>query len=386
MTPADLLIRPLRGLPEIADNDDLAGLLLDAVERGGDRLKDGDVLVVTSKVVSKADGLRADPTHRAAHVLAQARRVVAERLTATGVIRITRTIAGPVLAGSGIDASNTGPSGQLLLLPSDPDGSAARLRDALLEAAAARGMTAPDRFGLIISDTSGRAWREGVVDFALGAAGLPVIDDLRGSADDDARPLTVTVRAVADELACAADLVTGKAERAPAALVRGWRWPPDDASAADAVSRGASALVRDDAQDWFAVGHHEAVRAALGVRAGTHDALDVGLRPVGTEELADRVERAVALARHDGLGRLPDGHPHARLAGPRPDPADARVDVIQHGVRVEAPDDVTLGVVTARLLVALAGEDVPSALARTWPRSDVAQACSLVLFLEDAAP
>ncbi len=373
-------------MPEIAADDDLAGLLLDAVERAGDRLEDGDVLVVASKLVSKADGLRADLTHRAAHVLAQARRVVAERLTATGIIRITRTIAGPVLAGSGIDASNTGPAGQLLLLPSDPDTSAALLRMALLEHATARGLNAPDRFGLIVSDTSGRAWREGVVDFALGAAGLPVVDDLRGSVDDDARPLTVTVRAVADELACAADLVTGKADRTPAALVRGWRWPSDGSSAAGAVLRGASALVRDDAQDWFAVGHHEAVRAALGVRAGSHDALDVGLRPVGAEGLADRVERAVALARHDGLGRLPDGHPRAHLAGPRPDPADARVDVIQHGIRVEAPDDATLGVVTARLLVALAGEDVPSALARTWPRSAAAPAGSLVIFLEGAAP
>lgn len=420
--PRDLIVRPLTGIPEITAGDDVAALLVDALDRADARLAEGDVLVVASKVVSKAAGLRADATGRAAHVLAQSRGVVAERVRPGEIVRITRTLAGPVLAGAGIDASNAGPDGEVLLLPTDPDGAASALLRELRAAAADRGLGTPHRFGVVLSDTAGRAWREGVVDFALGAAGVPALDDLRGTRDADGRPLTVTQRAIIDEMACAADLVTGKSEAIPAALVRGLRWPVaegpprglDGGLEADAssgggsggaeggggtvgasggasmgagggASGGAAALVREPAADWFALGSHEAVRAALGVPPGTHEALDVGLRPITPDDLLDRLGRAVALARFDGLGRLPAEHPRAHLAGPRPDPADARCDLLQYGIRVEAPDDLTLGIVLGRLLPALAGEDVPSALARTWPAVSGSPARALVVFREEAA-
>ncbi len=395
--PRDLIVRPLTGIPEIAAGDDVAALLVDALDRADARLAEGDVLVVASKVVSKAAGLRADATGRAAHVLAQSRGVVAERVRPGEIVRITRTLAGPVLAGAGIDASNAGPDGEVLLLPTDPDGAARRLLRELRAAAADRGLGAPHRLGMVLSDTAGRAWREGVVDFALGAAGVPALDDLRGTRDVDGRSLTVTQRALIDEIACAADLVTGKSEAIPAALVRGLRWPvaegpprvldgePEADAPANGAPGGAAALVREPAADWFALGSHEAVRAALGVPPGTHEALDVGLRPITPDDLLDRLGRAVALARFDGLGRLPAEHPRAHLVGARPDPADARCDLLQYGIRVEAPDDLTLGIVLGRLLPALAGEEIPSALARTWPAGPGSPASALVVFREEAA-
>lgn len=382
--PGDLLVRPLRGIPEVRAGDDLAALLADALSRGGLSPREGDVLVVASKVVSKAAGLRADAPTRAAHVLAQSRSVVAERMGPGGVVRITRTLAGPVLAGAGVDSSNAGPVGEVLLLPTDPDGAARALLADLRAALTTRGLPAPARLGLVLSDTAGRPWREGVVDFALGAAGLPALHDLRGTLDADGRPLTVTQRALIDEIACAADLVSGKSEALPAALLSGLRWPDTRACPAGR-EQGAEALVRGPATDWFALGSHESVRAALGVPPGTHEALDVGLRPVAIDDLSGRLERALALARHDGLGRLPAEHPRAHLAGPRPDPADARWDVLQYGIRVEADDELTLGIVLGRLLAALAGEDVPSVLARTWPAAEGSPARALVVFLEEAA-
>ncbi len=374
----DLIVRPLTGIPEVTAGDDVAALLVDALDRAQTPLAEGDVLVVASKIVSKAAGLRADAAARAAHVLAQSRAVVAERLGPGGLVRITRTLAGPVLAGAGIDASNTGPDGELLLLPTDPDEAARRLLDQVREVAGRRGREAPERLGLVLSDTAGRAWREGVVDFALGSAGVPTLDDLRGTLDVDGRSLTVTQRALIDEIACAADLVTRKVDAIPAALVRGLAWPK-------AAAGNAAQLVREPAADWFSLGSHEAVRAALGVPPGTHEAVDVGLRPLRPDDLIDRLQRAVALARHDGLGRLPTEHPRAHLSGPRPEPADARCDLLQYGIRVEADDDLTLGVVLGRLLAALAGEDVPSALARTWPSVEGSPARALVVFREEAA-
>ncbi len=163
------------------------------------------------------------------------------------------------MAAAGVDASNTGPEarGRVLVLPRDPDAQARTLRSAVAAAAGA----SP---AVLLTDTSGRPWRVGQTDFALGCAGLRPTDDLRGGVDADGAPLHVTVRAVADELAAAAELVKGKAEGVPAALVRG---------AGDLVSTedgpGASGLVRFDAADWFATGTVESVRAALGCPAGT---------------------------------------------------------------------------------------------------------------------
>lgn len=223
----------LEGLPEIQAGDPLEALLGDALAAtpGALPLKVGDVLVVTQKVVSKAEGAVVDlrtvtPRPEAVAwaevwdrdarqievVLREARRIVRmER----GVL-ITETTHGFVCANGGIDASNVGPgSGDLVtLLPRDPDASAARIRAALRA-----------RFNhdlpVIVSDSFGRPWRWGIVDVALGVSGLLPLEDLRGVADADGRVMRTTVRAVADELASAAELALGKTAARPAALVRG---------------------------------------------------------------------------------------------------------------------------------------------------------------------
>ncbi len=241
--PGDaLLALPLAPLPEVRPGDDLAALLGDAVAAtpGALPLRPDDVLVVTSKVVSKAEGALVDlatvePRPEAATfaarwkrdprqvevVLRQAVRVVR---MAHGVI-IAETRHGFVLANAGVDASNVGPGsgGVVLLLPEDADASARRIRDGL----AARFGTAP---GVVVSDSLGRPWRFGITDLAIGVAGFRPLEDLRGTPDADGRVMAATVRAVADEIASAAELVLGKAARRPAALVRGASPPPGDGS------------------------------------------------------------------------------------------------------------------------------------------------------------
>ena len=223
----------LDGIPEIVAGDDLAAILGDALERRAELLplRADDVLVVTQKIVSKAEGAvvnlatvepRPEAVEFAAQwdrdprqievVLREARRVV--RMT-NGVL-ITETPHGFVCANGGVDASNVGPgSGQVVtLLPSDPDASAAGIRRAI-EA----------RFGVdlpvIVSDSFGRPWRWGIVDVAIGVSGMLPLEDLRGVADHDGRVMRSTVRAVADEIASAAELAFGKTTARPAALVRG---------------------------------------------------------------------------------------------------------------------------------------------------------------------
>jgi coenzyme F420-0:L-glutamate ligase/coenzyme F420-1:gamma-L-glutamate ligase len=248
---------PLGGMGPVRTGDDLAPLLLDAVAAAGLVLADGDVVVVSSKVVAKALGLWHDDRERA--VLEESVGVVAERVTPNGTTRIVRAAAGPVMAAAGVDASNTGPEagGRVLVLPRRPDEEAARLRARLAAACGARP-------AVVLSDTSGRPWRAGQTDFALGAAGLLPTDDLRGATDADGAPLSVTVRAVADEVAGAAELVKGKADGVPAVVVRGLGHlvTADDGP-------GAAGLVRFGPADWFATGTVESVRAALGCPPGT---------------------------------------------------------------------------------------------------------------------
>lgn len=369
-----LQVQPVAGLPEISHGSDLATLIVEALDRQGTTLVDGDILVVTSKVISKAAGLRVPAGGRAAAVLEQSVRVVAERQSATGITRIVQSRAGPVLAGAGIDASNVGPpqspdggdppQATVLLLPPDPDAAAARLLADLEDALDRRSGRAP-RLGLVISDTAGRPWRRGQVDFALGAAGLRVAVDYRDRRDDDGLALAVTMRAVADEVACAADLVKSKTRRIPVAVVHGL------ADLVVASPTGAGTLVRTDETDWFALGHREAVRGALGVTPGTQGALEVGIAPVdpAVDTREARIARACALAVHPaGLSELAPTHPRAHLVTHEVDLGGAAVHVIQYGVRVEAPDSFTLGVVVARLMTALAGEDVPVALAQQEDR------------------
>ena len=225
----------LAGLPEVREGDDLEAMIGDALEATADALpfRDGDVLVVTQKVVSKAEGAVADlrevtPRPEAVAwaeawgrdarqievVLREARRIVRMQ---NGVL-ITETPHGFVCANGGVDASNVGPdSGDVVtLLPVDPDASADRIRAALNA-----------RFGtdiaVIVSDSFGRPWRWGIVDVALGVSGLLPLDDLRGQPDADGRVMRTTVRAVADEIASAAELALGKTAGRPVALVRGAR-------------------------------------------------------------------------------------------------------------------------------------------------------------------
>jgi coenzyme F420-0:L-glutamate ligase/coenzyme F420-1:gamma-L-glutamate ligase len=235
-----LLVVPLAGMPEVRAGDDLARLLLEVVRRAGLELADGDVLAVTSKVVAKAEGrtvpLPEDPVARervlAETVAAETARVVARR----GRLVIAETRTGLVGANALVDASNAG-TDQLVLLPADPDASAARLRAAIEE------LDGHD-VAVVITDTLGRPWRLGQTDVAVGLAGMGALEDWRGRADGDGRLLEVTEVAVADEVAAAADLVKGKASRVPAALLRGVPRPKGDGTARDLVRSPTDDLFR----------------------------------------------------------------------------------------------------------------------------------------------
>ena len=242
LPPDAVSIFAVDGLPEIHPGDDLAGMLGDAL---AGTLIDGDILVVTSKVVSKAEGRIIQAADREDAITAETRRLVASRVGPHGTTRIVETHLGLVMAAAGVDASNV-PDGTIALLPVDPDASALALATALRA-----------RFGLavgvILSDTFGRPWRDGQTDVAIGAAGLQVVDDLRGSTDSQGRTLEVTVPAIADELAGAADLVKGKATGRPVAVVRGLgRF----VTGLDAV--GAIRLIRVAELDLFRLGSDEA--------------------------------------------------------------------------------------------------------------------------------
>jgi coenzyme F420-0:L-glutamate ligase/coenzyme F420-1:gamma-L-glutamate ligase len=233
---------PVAGIGEVGAGDDLAALLAGATD-----LRDGDVLVVTSKVVSKAES-RVVTLDRDEALAAETERVVARR----GPTSIVRTHHGLVMAAAGIDASNTEP-GTLVLLPRDPDASARALRERLDVAPGVN-------VAVVISDTSGRAWRNGQTDIAVGAAGIEVLDDHAGRVDTYGNLLAVTAPAVADEIAGAAELVAGKLSRSPAAVLRGL--------AGRVLPRGehgpgAAALVRPESHDMFGHGAREAVAHAL---------------------------------------------------------------------------------------------------------------------------
>ena len=245
--PSRLEVIALEGIPEIAPGDDLPARIVSALETtsGIRPLRDDDVLVVTQKVVSKAEGALVDLTtiepraevvefakrwdrdpRQVELVLREARRVVR---MANGLV-ITETPHGFVCANGGIDASNVGSgTGSIVtLLPVDPDASAARIRTAV------RAATDAD-VPVVISDSFGRPWRFGIVDVAIGVSGLLPLDDLRGTPDHDGRVMKSTVRAVADELASAAELTLGKLAGRPAALVRGAAFSRGEGSIRDIV-------------------------------------------------------------------------------------------------------------------------------------------------------
>jgi coenzyme F420-0:L-glutamate ligase/coenzyme F420-1:gamma-L-glutamate ligase len=239
-----LTIFPVAGLPEFVAGDDLVEIICEAI---GPILHDGDVVAVTSKIVSKAEGRQRTAVDREEAITEETVRVVATREHPGGVTRIVEHRLGLILAAAGVDASNT-PNGVILLLPVDPDASALALCTTLRERYGVR-------VGVVITDTLGRAWRQGQTDVAIGAAGLRVLDDLRGGVDSGGRRLDVTVAAVADEIAGAADLVKGKATGMPVAVVRGLGHLVGELSEA-----GARAIVRPAAEDMFRQGTDEAWR------------------------------------------------------------------------------------------------------------------------------
>lgn len=297
-----LEIFPVTGLPEVAAGDDLAALIADGTD-----LRDGDVVSVTSKIVSKQEGRLTYGTRQEA-VDAELVRVVAQR----GETRIVQTRHGLVMAAAGTDTSNTAP-GTVLLLPIDPDASARALRSALRE-------RYDVNVGIIVTDTLGRPWRNGQTDLAIGAAGVRVVEDLRGTTDSHGNVLAVTEPALADEIASASELVKGKADGVPVAVLRGLG---DVVLPVGEHGPGARALVRDAEFDMFSLGTREAARAAVLDRQP----------PSGPRE-ADPALWSGLLTGVDGV----------------------RLQVADNLVTVVGDDAVTVGLVAERLAVLLHAE------------------------------
>ena len=317
-----LVVTAPDGLPEITPDSDLASLIADAMT-----LADGDIVVVTSKVVSKAEG-RVRPGGREDALAEETRRVVARR----GPTTIVRTRLGLTMAAAGIDASNV-EAGSIVLLPLDPDASARVLRARLHDLTGAR-------VGVIVTDTAGRAWRDGQTDIAVGAAGLRVAEDYAGRVDAHGNDLVVTLPAVADEIAGAADLVQGKLSGRPVALVRGRSdlvLPIDDDGA------GAVSLIRPEGSDLFGYGAREAVIRALAGHEADRSPFGA---PAEVSELVEAVGRVHATGRIGAVPRDAAGQSaYALEISGRPEQAVIAAVCFAHGWRVAGWDEDEMGVV-----------------------------------------
>jgi coenzyme F420-0:L-glutamate ligase/coenzyme F420-1:gamma-L-glutamate ligase len=239
----------LAGLPRISAGDDIAAMTAAspiAFPDGSTGLRDGDVVVITSKIVSKAEGRVVAAANRDDLIDSESVRTVATKVHARGTTRIVETRHGLIMAAAGIDASNVD-EGTVVLLPIDPDASARAIRSRLHELTGLR-------LGVIITDTMGRAWRDGLTDNAIGVAGVSPIDDHTGTPDEYGRILEMTVIAVADEIAGAADLVKGKSAGNPIAIVRGM-----EQFVTEGDGPGARALIRPASEDLFGLGTAEAI-------------------------------------------------------------------------------------------------------------------------------
>ncbi|MDX6285655.1 MAG: dehydro coenzyme reductase / coenzyme F420-0:L-glutamate ligase / coenzyme [Frankiales bacterium] len=245
----ELRVWGVAGLPEVRPGDDLAACIVAAEPD----LRDGDVVVVTSKVVSKAEG-RIVTGERESAIDGETVRVVARR----GDTRIVETRHGLILAAAGVDASNVEP-GMVALLPLDPDASAHRIRAGIRKAIDVD-------VAVLITDTVGRPWRLGLTDIAIGAAGIAVLDDHRGQRDAHGNTLEMTVTAIGDEAAAAAELVKGKTSGVPVAVIRGLPFAHNDA--------GASVMIRPAPDDMFRYGSRDVVPARRSVRRFTDEPID----------------------------------------------------------------------------------------------------------------
>ena len=332
---------PLDGVPEIRPGDDLAALLVPPLRAAGAR--DGDVVAVTQKVVSKAEGRLADAADRDAIVAAETVRVVARR----GDLLIAETRHGLICANAGVDASNV-EAGVLSLLPEDPDASAAALREAL-----SAGLGAD--LAVVVTDTFGRPWREGVVNVAIGCAGLPALLDLRGAPDHHGRIMDTTIVGLADEVAAASGLVMTKAARVPAAIVRG----VDRGGAPDGVAQD---LVRSPFEDLF----RESPLQALQSRA---DALAFGPDPAPRAAIEEAVRAALGSVTDPMLFVAIDTPAaHRRLAavpGVRPDAPTAILPFVTE----DSSRALDVGRSIQTLLLALHAQGLASTWALLPPES-----------------
>ncbi len=351
-------VLPVHGLPEVEPGDDLVELLTEPLRAVGARA--GDVVAVTQKIVSKAEGRLMPAGERARWVERETAEVVARR----GDLVIARTHHGFVCANAGVDASNV-PAGVLSLLPEDPDRSAEGLRAGL-----ERGLGSSP-LGVVVTDTFGRPWREGVVDVAIGCAGLAPLVALRGTADDRGRPLETTVVALADAIAAASGLVMTKTARVPAAVVRGVELTPGGAPPGP-----ARALVRPAADDLFRRSPLTAAAApgTPSFGAGTLDraAVEAAVETVATAIAPVVVATVTSTA---GIRRLAvtigadaaPGHATAAIVAL----VDARTD----------PGDRSLlaGMAIGRLAVALGASDVGGRRAGAAPSDAAGVAAALGL-------